>query len=238
MSSVMVEPGTVQNPGEPIRYQEFEYRPIPPLVPIAAIFVLLSLTAYAWDVLVVIPLVGTVLAFLAWRQVARGDGAYSGGGVARLSAIILPIILLTSLCLHAYLFATEVPPGFQRVNFATDISNKGFINDQGQPGIHPDVQKLTENPIFVKGYMYPTRRTTDLESFVLCRDSGDCCFGGQPKITDMIYVEMPKGKGVDFLNGLVSVAGQLKVSPTAEDSGLNPVYKLECAYFSGAKTSY
>ncbi|MBI1344694.1 DUF3299 domain-containing protein [bacterium] len=217
---------------------EFQYRPVPPLVPVSAAFILLSITAFMWDMLVIVPVIGCVLAFLAWRQVARSPQFYSGGIAARVIFSILVIMAVGASSLHAYSFATEVPEGFERVSFATDISEKGFVVDEGKMGLHPDVQKLTDQPVFLKGYMYPTKQTHDLETFVLCKDSGDCCFGGQPKVTDMIYVEMAKGKLVHHRTGLVAVAGTFKATPTLDPTGLNPVYKLECEFFSGAKTSY
>ncbi len=217
---------------------EFEYRPVPPLVPVSAAFVLLSVMAFAWDVFVAVPIVGTILAFLAWRQVVASQGTYSGGAVAKSTLFLLPLMTLSAVGVHAYSFATEIPPGYRRVSFATDISEKGFIMDQGRPSVHPDVDVLTQEPVFLKGYMYPTKQTENLGGFVLCKDSGDCCFGGQPKVTDMIFIEMQAGQKVDFRTGLVAVAGDLKVSPTVDQTGLNAVYKLECNFFSGAKTSY
>ena len=230
--------GAVLDSLEPIPGNEFNYRPVPPLVPVSAIFVVLSATAYAWDLLVTVPILGSVLAYVAWRQVARSDGLYCGGGVAKACLLVMPLMAASAITLHAYTYATEVPEGFARVSFATDISDKGFVMESERMGLHPEVARLTEKPIFLKGYMYPTKEQHELHSFVLCKDSGDCCFGGQPKPTDMIYIEMQAGKTADFYSGLVSVAGVFKATPTLDPTGLNPVYKLECDFFSNAKTSY
>lgn len=217
---------------------EFDYRPVPPLVPVSAAFILFSVTAFMWDVLVVVPLIGSLVAMFAWRQVARSPQYYSGGMAAKIVCFVLVSMTVGATSLHAYSFATEVPEGFERVSFASDISEKGFVVDGGRMGLHPDVQKLTDKPLFLKGYMYPTKQSHDIEAFVLCKDSGDCCFGGQPKVTDMIFVEMAKGQMVNHRSGLVAVAGTFKASPMLDPTGLNPVYKLECDFFSGAKTSY
>lgn len=229
---------TLDSPLDPSLENEFNYRPLPPLVPVSASFVIFSLAAFAWDLFLVIPVVGTILAILAWRQVAASQGAYSGEGLARATVILLPAILLAAIGLHAYSFATEVPEGFRRVSFASEISEKGFINDNGRLKVPDEVAVLAKEPVFLKGYMYPTKQAHDLKSFVLCKDSGDCCFGGQPKITDMIYVQMAEGKTIDYRTGLVSVAGNFKISPTLDPTGLQPVYRIDCDYFGGAKTSY
>jgi len=217
---------------------EFGYRPVPPLVPISVACVFLSVTAFMWDVFVAVPLVGMVLALVAWRKIARSNGDLGGGRVAAVTSILLPAIAGGAVAFHAYSFLTELPPGFERVSFATDISAKGFVVEGGVPGLHPDVKNLDGANVFLKGFMYPTRQTQDLTTFVLCKDSGDCCFGGQPKQTDMIFIEMENGKTVNYRAGLVAVAGQFAAQPTLDPTGLNPVYKLTCEYFSPAKTSY
>ena len=65
----------------------------------------------------------------------------------------------------------------------------------------------------------------------------ECCFGGTPKATDMIVVEVKPGMRVDERTGMVSVAGVFHTHADAGAAGLNPVYKLECSFFSVAKTS-
>jgi hypothetical protein len=220
------------------RDDEFAYRPLPTLVPVSVACVFLSVTAFMWDVFIAVPLVGAVLALIAWRKIARSNGDYSGGLLAATMTFVLPAIAIGAVAFHAYSFATELPPGYARVSFATDIADKGFVVADGQAALHPDVEKLDGTPVFVKGYMYPERQTAGLTSFVLCKDSGDCCFGGQPKQTDMIYVEMAPGRTINYRAGLVSVAGEFRAQPTMDPAGLNPVYKLNCEFFSPAKTSY
>ncbi|HUQ68076.1 MAG TPA: hypothetical protein VM165_01050 [Planctomycetaceae bacterium] len=234
MSGTATMDETTVEPGQ----DEFSYRPVPPLVPISAAFVFLSITAFMWDVFIAVPVIGTVLALVAWRQIARSNGDYSGGWVAAAMSALLPAIAIGAAAFHIASFLTELPPGYQRVSFATDISLKGFVAENGQMGLHPDVQKLAGSEVFLKGFMYPTKDYRDLTSFVLCKDSGDCCFGGQPKPTDMIFIEMQPGKVVDHRPGLVAVAGKFEATPTMDPTGLNPVYKLTCEYFAPAKTSY
>jgi len=77
-----------------------------------------------------------------------------------------------------------------------------------------------------------------LQRFVLCKDMGDCCFGGNPKPTDMIVVEMDGHSRVDFRSGMVAVAGVFRTHADVGAAGLNPVYKLDCSFFNVAKTSY
>jgi hypothetical protein len=221
---------------------EFDYHPVPPLVPVAASFVLLSLTAFLWDVLLIVPALGLLLGLLAVWQVRRSGGLYGGLRVASVSCVLMVTVAALAVGFHAYTFATEVPEGLTRVSFVNDISARELIVRNDQLEVAPEVKQLDGQPVFLKGFMYPTRETTGKTSFVLCKDKGECCFGGQPKLTDMIYVEMKPGQKVDHYDGLVAVGGEFRVDPhlNAEglETGATPVYKLECGYFSPAKTAY
>lgn len=216
---------------------EFVYRPVPPLVVSAAVCVLLSVAAFVWDVLVLVPVLGAVLAAVGYWQVRRSADRFSGDKLALISGVLLVLLAGSASAFHAYNFLTEIPEGFRRVSFPADISAKGFVVKNGAATIPDEVAQLDSQPIFLKGYMYPTRQTEGLKSFVLCKDSGDCCFGGQPKPSDMIYIEMQE-QPVNYRAGLVAVGGVFRTSPTLDETGLNPVYKLECQFFGPAKTTY
>ena len=218
---------------------EFHYRPMPPLVPVSLAFIFLSMLAGLSDLLLVVPLLGVVLAFIAYYQISKSQGELSGGGLALTSLGTMLLMFLAFGALHLHSYATEVPPGYSRINFTNDISSKGFATTDGKVVIHPDVASLADKPIYLKGYMYPFRETRGLKTFVLCKDSGECCFGGQPKPTDMILINMTDGATVDYLDKqLVGVAGTLRVDPTYDASGLTPVYQMDCKFFAPAKTWY
>ena len=217
---------------------EFLYRPIPSLVPVSMAFVFISLISGIWDVLLIVPVVGASLAFMAWRQIRRSQGTLSGGWLACASLTLQVAMFVGFAAMHAHTFATEVPPGYERINFTNDISKKGFSNQNGQLGIHPDVQELVGQKVMIKGYMYPTKRMEGLTSFVLCRDNGVCCFGGQPNTADMILIHMKGEQSARFQTGLVAVAGVFRAEPTVDETGLQPVYQLECEFFGPAKTWY
>ena len=238
MSMVRETMTDTMNPTE-FRVDEFQYRPVPPLVAVSMAFTCLSLLAVISDLLLVVPLVGIVLAFVAYYQISRSHGDLSGGVLALSSIILMLLMFIVFGAMHLYSYASEVPDGFSRINFTSDISKKGFETTGQKLGIHPDVAKLADKPIYLKGYMYPFRESRGLTSFVLCKDSGECCFGGQPLPTDMILVNMIGGAKADYQNKrLVGVAGTLRVEPTYDASGLSPIYQMDCKYFAPAKTWY
>lgn len=218
--------------------REFEYRPVPALVSVCGAFAFFSLTAFIIDWLLLVPIVGLLMAGVALWQIRRSQGAYGG---VKMTGVLIGVMLL-ELCgaagLHAYSFATEVPEGFQRVSFASEISKFELKTVNGAYKIPEPVAELDGKPVFLKGYMYPKKEVFGLDRFVLCKDTGECCFGGNPKPTDMIVVEMDPGLRVNHRNGLVSVAGVFHTHAEMGADGLNPVYRLDCSHFDVARTSY
>lgn len=219
-------------------FDGFDYKPVPPLAPATLTVGILSGVAVFWDLALILPILGLLLGAACLWQIRRSEGLLGGTGLTIIGIAFSALFLIGGGSLHAYAYATECPPGFERVNFTSDIAAKGFVSENGEFQIHPDVKKLDEQPVFVKGYMYPTRQTEGIQSFVLCRDSGQCCFGGQPKLTDMILVEMPEDRAVNYLVGLVAIAGTFHTVNQQDAAGLNPVYRLEGEFFGPAKTTH
>ena len=211
---------------------------MPALISVVGAFALFSLTAFIMDWLLLVPVVGTLLAALAIWQIHRSKGAYGGQKAAWALLAVLITELVSASGLYAYSYATEVPEGFRRVSFASEISKFDLNTVDGALQIPEEVQELNELPVFLKGYMYPERETANKQRFVLCKDMGQCCFGGNSKPSDMIVIEMDKHKTVNHQTGLVSVAGIFQTNADVGAAGLNPIYKLKCSHFSTAKTSY
>ncbi|MEK6235181.1 MAG: hypothetical protein N2C14_10735, partial [Planctomycetales bacterium] len=63
-------------------------------------------------------------------------------------------------------------------------------------------------------------------------DNGDCCFGGQPKLTDMIQVTLKDSQTLDYSPHMVKVSGtfQLRDEVALHDVG-SVVYHLEDAEY-------
>ena len=135
-----------------------------------------------------------------------------GGKWLALAALVLSAgSFVGGSILQSVAYATEVPDGHVRLNFTEDIARKGLVVEHGQIVAPPEVAALDGDAVFLKGYMFPMRQTQGLPTFVFCRDSGDCCFGGTPKTEDMIYVRMAEGQTTDYFPGLVSVAGTFRL---------------------------
>lgn len=236
-----VMPG--QSPGEagassgasPAR--EFDYRPLPVLAPVTLVAGLLSTLALLSLFGVLIGLVGVMLGIGTLWKIRGGE---FGGRRMTWTGLLLSLgFFVFGIGWHTYLVATEVPEGYRRINFSRDISAKELqYRRKGEFDVHADVKALDGQKIFLKGYIYPTNRTEDLPSFLLVKDNRQCCFGGQPEVTDMILVQMQDGQTIDYLKGLVSVAGVFRVEPARGPEGLTPLYRLEGTHFEQARTSF
>lgn len=230
---------TSEFPQTNFEQDQFQYRPMPALVAVSLGFTCLSLLSLMSELLLVVPLVGVLIAFIAYYQISRSHGDLAGGPIALTTLGIMLAMFVGFGAMHLHSYTSEVPEGASRVSFVSDIAAKGFQVVGQQRTVHPDVAKLAGQTIYLKGYMYPFRETKGLKSFVLCKDSGECCFGGQPQPTDMILVNMVGDGTADYHDKrLVGVAGTFRVEPTYDASGLQPVYQLDCNFFAPAKTWY
>jgi len=220
------------------RFNEFDYRPVPALVSFSLMLGLCSILTIFSEYLLVFPLAGVIVGLLCVRMFRTHGDVFSGRKLALTGLILSSTFLVVGPAVHVLTYINEVPEGFERVRFATEISAKGFEVREGKPQIHPDVQALDGKPIFLKGYMYPVQQTEGLTSFVFVKDNLQCCAGGNPAVTDMILVRMSGGKTVDYTQVQVSVAGIFKTKASQGLAGLSPVYEMDGRYFSRSKTSH
>ncbi|MEZ6045489.1 MAG: hypothetical protein R3C11_07885 [Planctomycetaceae bacterium] len=217
---------------------DFDYKPIPMTAAVAVALAVFSLSAFLALIGIAIALIGTIVGIVALRTIKKGDGAYSGAGLAKLGLYGSAACFVFGITSHAYAYATEVPEGHLRVHFSNDISRKQFAADAaGRRIIPPEVaDNLVDQKVFLKGYMWNTNMGQGLKSFILLKDNGKCCFGGDPAPYDNMEVKMQDGLTVDYRQGLVSVAGTLRAYPDAPAG--KPVYVLEATQFGRAKTSF
>jgi hypothetical protein len=207
------------------------YRPVPILAPISLGAGLFSLVGLAAPAGLAVCVFGMVLGILCLRQIRRANGEYGGWVVGLLGLILSTGFLLGGSALHAYSYATEVHEGFSRLNFGWLAKQEPVIID-GDLQVAADAQAFDGKKVYIKGYMYPTGQLTGLTRFVLCKDTGQCCFGGQPKMTDMVMVEFKDGVTADHREQqLVGVGGTFRAKKVIVGGELVAIYSLEGDYF-------
>lgn len=92
------------------------------------------------------------------------------------------------------------------------------------------LKHLDGQRIRIRGFMMPTFESTGLERFVLARDTGLCCFGRNPKVYDLIAVELKPGKLCDYIHlRPFDVIGTLRIDMVAEGDKPLGLYWIEDA---------
>jgi hypothetical protein len=170
-------------------------------------FALLGLIQ-AFAPLLVLAVAGAVCGVLGLRAIRRWPDEYSGKSLAITGLVVHSLLFFGGSTGHAYVYITEVPEGYQRVSFY----------EFQQPDSLPDVPtaralEFDGADIFLKGYIHPSSGSGMLRRFILVPDLGTCCFGGQPKSTDMIEVTLAKGQTVRGGLTKLKLAGRFNVNP-------------------------
>lgn len=194
---------------------------------ICFVFALPGLLGTFWPVLS-LTVIGVLAALVGIRGIKKYPNEFSGLSLAKTGLALNAVLLLGGTALHSYIYLTEVPDGYTRVQFYK------FQQPETAPDIPTEVA-LENNgkDIFLKGYIHPSSGGGLLRRFILVPDLGTCCFGGQPKSTDMIEVSL--GGGLTTKGGLMKkkLAGEFRVNPAPQqvtDFDNNVFYRLKGEY--------
>lgn len=165
----------------------------------------------AFAVMLVFALFGIVAAVMGLIAVSRYPDEFSGKPLAMTGLVLNGFLLFGGVAQHIYVYATEVPDGYTRVSFF----------DLQQPEHLPDVpnakaMEIDGQAVFLKGYIHPSSGSGLLRRFILVPDLGTCCFGGQPRSTDMIEVTLTGGQTVTAGLTKLKLAGKFMLNPNAQ----------------------
>jgi hypothetical protein len=214
---------------------EFAYRPVPPLAPISLFLGICAVSGFLGIPCLAIAVVGMLMGAIALWQIRRSCGEMGGKVVASLGVGLSVALFFAASGYHAYAYVTELPEGYVRVSFPELSKFQPIIseeNGQQQVRFAPEVAALDGKPIYIKGYMFPTRQQFGISEFVLVKDTGQCCFGGQPKMTDMIIVRFENGMTVNHREQqLVGVGGVFRASVPSQSIAGAAIYTIEGTHF-------
>ena len=232
--SQAISSGTFESASEPTRFEganEFDYKPVTPLAPISLFLGLCSFIGLIGVYALSVAATGSLVGLAALWTIRRSEGTVGGKVLALLGTMFSVGFLIAGSGYHSYIYAMECPEGYERVSFNW-LSKQAPSVENGVFKFAPEVTALDGKPIFIKGYMLTTRQTTDLSTFVLVKDRGECCFGGQPKPTDMIVVNFKDGMTVNHREQqLVGVAGIFRAKQEMQAGQLVSIYTLEGTHF-------
>lgn len=178
-------------------------------------------------VLKVLPAFGLVLALVAIVRIRRQSDELTGMKAAKLGLALSLAFLVVGSSLSIYTYATEVPPGYERISYETLKHPDEALRNSASPA----ALALEGKRIFIKGFMFPPPHEKGVTKFVLCRDNGDCCFGGQPPASDMIFVDLVPGLDTHYDRKLRHVAGTFHVAGShSKDVNKDVLYRLDADY--------
>ncbi len=172
--------------------------------------------------ILVLPFLGVIFASVAFRNLARLKDELTGRPIAIAGLILNSLTLAIAPALHIYTYVTEVPAGYERINFSQLKSP--YIDADLPP---ESAMELDGKHVFLKGYIHPTSiASNSARRFVLVPDLGTCCFGGQPKLTHMVEVTLNGDTFARYGMRQVKLAGTLSV-----DGQLKPVSDLQGVFY-------
>jgi hypothetical protein len=194
----------------------------------AIVLGILALPALYFEAMLPIALVGVLVGLLAIRAIKASKSELTGMLLAQLGTCLAAVALVAGTARWTYVYQHEVPEGPARIS---------FVQLQPDPK-HPELfvspmsLDLDGQKVFIKGYVYPGDKRKDLRQFILVPDKGTCCFGGNPKLTDMIEVTLEEPLRVNYSFRKRGLAGTLRVDKTPKPvNGLGGVcYRLEADY--------
>lgn len=208
---------------------EIVYRPMSPMAAVSLAVGVLSVISIGLveDLgavsLAVLPILGILLGIRGLQAAKRYD--MSGARLAKSGLILSLLSLLGGEAARVYFLANEAPEGSIRIAYE-DLQS----TEPGQP-IPKFAQDLDGKKVFIRGYVYPGKEQRGIKTFVLCRDNGDCCFGGQPKLNDMIEVTLKEPLTLDYDTRLRKVAGIFKIKPEQSAESVGTIlYHMEADF--------
>ena len=181
----------------------------------------LGITAFPLLFMLVLPMMGLVFALLAFNAFRKFPEEMLGKPLAVTGLVLCGLTCTLAPVYHTYVYMTEVPEGFERVDFGK------LKSGLGQPDVPPaEALALNGKQVFIKGYIHPTSMDTVLaKRFVLVPDLGTCCFGGQPPLTHMIEVSLSGELRARKSYRKQRLAGTLQVNPDLKPiEGLTGVF--------------
>jgi hypothetical protein len=172
-----------------------------------------------------IPLAGLLMGFLALRSIRKQSNELTGRALAIVGIVLSAGFWIGGASWLGYVQATECPAGYAPVSYSTLQP----LPDEPPDRVPPDAKLLDGKKVFIKGYVYPGQKQDGITQFLLVRDQGTCCFGGNPKLTDRILVRLSDHQGLTFSSRLFKLAGVFRVTePTrAVDARGTVFYHLD-----------
>jgi len=180
---------------------------------------LLSVLTFISVLFVIFPILGIVLGITAIRKVLRATQELEGLGIASAGVGLSAFLAIAGIAYQFYMMQYEVPGGYVVIGFSDLVADPrtGRIPEnilRLTPHIDEQGNEHYGTPVFLEGYMYPTRTLTEIRSFMLVPSVGQGSFGPvAPNPTKMVDVSLSGDLRVTYRTTPVKVGGILTVNP-------------------------
>ena len=183
---------------------------------------LLSVGSFWFVALLILPFAGIAICLAALRAIRNYPDELLGKPLGVIGVFLSLATMIAAPSMHAYVYATEVPPGYQRLPFSELKSPSGAADAPTEAALTMDGAK-----VFIAGYIHPSSMDSpQAKKFVLVPDLGTCCFGGQPPLTHMIEVTLTGDQLATRSYRRQRLAGTLHVN-----SAIKPIAELTGVYY-------
>ena len=226
--------GYYQDHDEVLPEENLDYRSLTAESVGSLILGFLSILTFVSMLFVVFPIMGIVLGLTAIRKILRATQELEGMGIATAGVGLSAILAVAGMTYQIYMLQYEIPVGYEVIDFTmlTADSKTGRVPEQIlMLALHLDGQgNEYYTPVFVEGYMFPTRQITEIKSFMLVPSVEQNKFGPSTRNpTEMIDVSFLGDLRVSYRSSPVKVGGMLIVNPNPKP-GETP-YSLKADIF-------
>jgi hypothetical protein len=179
-----------------------------------------------------IPVAGMFVALRSWGRIKREPDQYTGSKLALAGFALSLMFLVTGVTYGYYVYASEVPDGYDRISFETLKPNE--LEERAGQAIPPEVQALAGKHVFIKGYIRPGSAPvrTGIDRFLLVRDNNQCCFGDLSKVKyfDQMAVQITNSQRVEDTLQVLRMGGTLEIHPENFGRAGYPIFMLKADY--------
>lgn len=187
--------------------EEHLYRSVSKAAVLSVVFAILGLLSFLGAVFLVLPMLGIGFGIAGLANVRKYPMELVGKKAAMAGLTISLMCLVLGMGMHTYVYYTEVPEGYERISFYDLKPNKRTQQTYSEKADIYDGKK-----VFLRGYVRPGDKKRDLKSFIMVGDWGDCCFGGNPKMTDVVAVTIKVDETVDYGLGVRKIGGTFRLN--------------------------
>lgn len=128
-----------------------------------------------------------------------------------------------------------VPVGFNFLGkFEIDLNDLEAIGSMTEEEyaaakIPDDIKELDGKKVCIPAYMLPVVFADGgVTEFLGMASTTSCCYGVEPKLTEIIAVRMTKGSTQSLMDSPLFLFGTLRVGPVVDDGFVTAIYSMEC----------